>query len=340
MILSLLLGCNNGGEDPQKVFLKSVVSLGNDFLNIFTSFGDMISGLLGFNKDPKKSDVANYFNKLKETVQGTKDKLEKIVAEMRTSGNPNAEATDVAVKALIDSKLSKIIEGAKKASGAIGDDASDKIGNVAAGGTGGAGNGAKGDGVDNLIEGIKDIVDVVLKGKDKYNTGDDKKAADFSATRTATANNGEAGKLFVTDAGTASNVKNSAADAAKAVGAVTGADILQAMVKDDGSAKLAKNNDGNVGTEKPKDATIAGGIALRAMAKNGKFANANDADGVNSSIAASVQGTALSAVTKALDTLTIAIRKTIDEELKKVKEAMKINPETTPATVEAGHAAK
>ncbi|AHH13341.1 Variable outer membrane protein (plasmid) [Borrelia hermsii YBT] len=42
-----------------------------------------------------------------------------------------------------------------------------------------------------------------------------------------------------------------------------------------------------------------------------------------------VKGAAVSAVIKALDTLTIAIRKTIDAGLKTVKEAMKINANNT-----------
>ncbi|AHH13154.1 Variable outer membrane protein (plasmid) [Borrelia hermsii YBT] len=41
------------------------------------------------------------------------------------------------------------------------------------------------------------------------------------------------------------------------------------------------------------------------------------------------KGVAVSIVTQALDTLTIAIRKTIDAGLKKVKEAMKISPNDT-----------
>ncbi len=72
-----------------------------------------------------------------------------------------------------------------------------------------------------------------------------------------------------------SDHKKSAADAAKAVEAVSVADILKAMIKDSGDAvRLAKETTGNVATA-PKDGTIAGGIALRAMAKDGKFANVN-----------------------------------------------------------------
>ncbi|ATQ15520.2 variable large family protein (plasmid) [Borrelia miyamotoi] len=331
IIMTLFLGlvsCNSSAtvaeESPQSRFLKSVISLGNDFLNLFTSFGDMVGGVLGFNTNTKKSDVGSYFKKVHDTVEGIKTALEKIVSDMRSEGNPNAEATDTAVKKLVSETLSKIIEGAKTASEAIGD-ASDPIGNVAA--TNAAG--AAGTGIDSLVKGIKGIVEVVLK-EGNAEAGNDKKAEDGNTARTAAGGDGEAGKLFTAGAGAAGDANNSkkvAADAAKAVGAVTGADILKAMVKDNGdAAKLATSQ--NAGAA-PKDATIAGGIALRVMSKDGKFAGPSAA--ADDAVTA-VKGVAVSAVTKALDTLTIAIRNTIDLGLKEVKEAMKINVSDTPVT--------
>ncbi|UPA19153.1 variable large family protein [Borrelia puertoricensis] len=320
MTLFLLLSCGSGttnAEDPQSRFLKSVISLGNDFLNVFTSLSDMVGDVLGFNTTTRKSDVGNYFKKVHDTVLSTKTALEKIVADMKTENNPNAEATDTAVKALITNTLDKIIQGSKTASEAIGSD-DNPIANVADQNAGAAGD------VDGLIKGIKSIVDVVLK-EGKHDAGTDKKA-DGLTVRTANAGNGEAGKLFAANAGDDANAKKVAADAAKAVGAVTGADILQAIVKADKAAtKLAKGNDGNAGAD-PKDAEVAGGIALRAMAKDGKFAGptAESAD-----YATAAKGAAISAVNKALGTLTIAIRNTIDVGLKTVKDAMKINPDST-----------
>ncbi|AFI32015.1 Borrelia lipoprotein-containing protein (plasmid) [Borrelia crocidurae str. Achema] len=178
------------------------------------------------------------------------------------------------------------------------------------------------------MKGIKGIVEVVLKGVGKADAGDSNKASD-GAARTAVAGDGEAGKLFITANGAAGDdatkAKKVAIDAAKAVGGVRGADILQAMIKSEGVAiKFAKNNDGNAGSA-PKDAEVAGGIALRAMAKGGKFANG----AANADVSAAVKGAATSAVTKALDTLTIGIRRAIDLGLKSVKEAMKTNTGAT-----------
>ncbi|WP_041178830.1 variable large family protein [Borrelia parkeri] len=330
MTLFLLLSCGSGStktEDPQSRFLKSIISLSNDFLNVFTSFADMLGGVLGFNTNTKKSDVGNYFQTIHDTVQGTKNKLEKIVADMKSENNPNSEATDTAVKALITNTLDKIIQGAKTASEAIGSD-NNPIANVAAQTVVGAF--AEEASVKLLSEGVGTIVNVVLKNIGSVDAGTDKKAEDGSAR----GNNDGAAKLFGNTA-IAADSKKSGTDAAKAVGAVTGADILQAISKGDAgkAAKLAKNNAANAAdATNAKDAVVAGGIALRAMAKNGKFPGGEA--GGHDDYAAEIKGAAVSAVTKALDTLTIAIRNTINTGLKTVKDAMNINSTAAPATTD------
>ncbi|ACH94220.1 vlp protein, gamma subfamily (plasmid) [Borrelia duttonii Ly] len=264
LMMMIVMGCNSGGvvggEEGKNKFLQSLVNVSEEFLNVFTSFGEMVGSVLGLNVDSKKSDVGKYFKTVQSTVEGIKSGLNKIVAEMKEEKNPNAEATESAVKKLVSETLDKIIVGAKEASEAIGD-AGDPIGNIAANNAGGA----AGADVDKLVKGIKGIVDIVLKGVGNAEAGNDKKASDGSTARTANGGNDEAGKLFGNAAiGAADNAKKTAADAAKAVGAVTGADILQAIVKN------VSATDANA-----KDGTIAGAIALRAMAKNGKFANDN-----------------------------------------------------------------
>ncbi|WP_211228813.1 variable large family protein, partial [Borrelia coriaceae] len=319
-------------------FLSSLANLGNDFLNIFTSFGDSFGGVLGFNKDTKKSEVGDYFKKIQETIQGTKDKLNKIVADMKRENNPNVAATEAAVNKLVSEKLDKIINGAKAVSEAIGTTGETPLGDVASASS----RGNAGDKVDDIVKGLGEIIEVVLKddkGKTigNHEAGDDKKAEDNRSARSSNA--GEVGKLFDGTTGPSStDDKKAANDAAKAVGAVTGADILQAIsIGVSGkAAKLAVNNaaHGSLGVTSPKDAEVAGGIALRAMAKGGKFANGSN------SVDDAIKGAATSAVTKALNTLTVAIRKTIGTGLKTVKEAMEINPNDTPITSEVSDAIK
>ncbi|ACH94247.1 vlp protein, gamma subfamily (plasmid) [Borrelia duttonii Ly] len=318
VMMMVMMGCNSGGvggvEEGKNKYLQSLVNVSEEFLNVFTSFGEMVGSVLGLNVESKKSDVGNYFKKVQGTVEGVKTGLNKIVSDMKEEKNPNAAATETAVNKLVTETLDKIIEGAKTASGAIGD-ANDLIGNVAAGGAG-AGAGAKGDNVEKLVEGIKGIVEVVLKGVGKADAGDDKKASDGSSVRGANAC--DVRKLFGNTGNnngaidSAENAKKAGADAAKAVGGVTGADILRAIVTKDGdSVKLATNSaTSNTNVNSPKDGTVAGGIALRAMAKGGKFAN--EKDNANNDVVTAVKGAAVSAVSKALDTLTIAIREAMD----------------------------
>ncbi|AHH10104.1 Variable outer membrane protein, partial (plasmid) [Borrelia parkeri SLO] len=153
MTLFLLLSCGSGSakvEDPQSRFLKTVISLSNDFLNVFTSLSDMVGGVLGFNTNTKKSDVAVYFKRVQDTLQGTKDKLNKIVADMKSDNNPNSSTVETAVTNLVTTTLDKIIQGAKTASEAIGSD-NNPIANVADQNAGAAGTK-----VDELVSGIKD----------------------------------------------------------------------------------------------------------------------------------------------------------------------------------------
>ncbi|AHH11554.1 variable large family protein (plasmid) [Borrelia coriaceae] len=79
------------------------------------------------------------------------------------------------------------------------------------------------------------------------------------------------------------------------------------------------NNPANI----KQDAVIAGAIALRAMAKSGKFTGPSSSTGDYVIV---VKGAAVSAV----NTLTIAIRKTIDERLKIVKDTMKLSTNDAP----------
>ncbi|WP_038363523.1 variable large family protein, partial [Borrelia persica] len=126
VLMVLVMGCNSGllaekeGLENRNSFLETLVELGNDFIGVFTSFGDIVGSVLGLNVNSKKSDVGKYFNTVQETVQGTKDKLERIVADMKREGNPNAAGVESVVNKFVSETLDKIIGGAKTASEAIG----------------------------------------------------------------------------------------------------------------------------------------------------------------------------------------------------------------------------
>ncbi|AHH11928.1 Variable outer membrane protein, partial (plasmid) [Borrelia coriaceae ATCC 43381] len=130
------------------------------------------------------------------------------------------------------------------------------------------------------------------------------------------------------------------------IGAVTGADILKAIAisgnadsnnstiekaKNAASIAIAKVENSKTLNAVNKDAVIAAGIALRAMAKDGKFSAKNEDKAEHA-----VNGAVSSAVNKTLSTLIIAIRNTVDSGLKTISKALaavKQEDESTDATV-------
>ncbi|WP_025401623.1 variable large family protein [Borrelia crocidurae] len=316
MVVMMVMGCNSGGvKDAEKVFLSDIANLGKGFLDVFVSFGDMVTGTLGIKADTKKSDIGGYFSKIAETMKEVREKLGKILEE-----NGKYEKVKGKVEEFIG-KIGKIEEGAKEAGkGATGDIA---IGNAVKNEDAVA---SEQDSVKFLVKGIKEIVRLVLK--------------DGNAVADATKddNKKDIGKLFTatTDANRADNAVAQAV--AASIGAINGVDMLQAIAKSkespDSSATdgidaamdaagiaiaPAVNNKKEIKNEAKKDAVIAAGIALRAMTKGGKFSIKNDAD---DAVIKTVNGAAASVVNKVLNTLTIAIRNTVNEGLKGISEAL------------------
>ncbi|AHH05979.1 Variable outer membrane protein (plasmid) [Borrelia miyamotoi FR64b] len=115
MTLFLIIGCNNGGgEDPQKVFLTSIANLGKGFLDVFVTFGDMVTGAFGIKAETKKSEVGQYFADIEKIMTSVKNKLNTVMAE--NSSYPKVKEV---VNQFITGTLDKIAEGAKiTASGA------------------------------------------------------------------------------------------------------------------------------------------------------------------------------------------------------------------------------
>ncbi|UPA11377.1 variable large family protein (plasmid) [Borrelia parkeri] len=317
MTLFLLLGCGSGStktEDPKTTFLTSIANLGKGFLDVFTSLSDMITGAFGIKADTKKEDIGAYFTKIAETMTSVKKKLQEEVAN-----NGNYLKLKTVVNTFITNTLDKIAEGAKTAASGATTDA-------AIGGAPTAGQDASPAevaSVNALVKGIKTMVEVVLK-KDEGNSG---------ATKTAEEQQKSIGKLFGTNAADGTEAHGAAASAS--IGAVSGADILKAIASSaeagTGEIKVeTAKNAAEIAAAKAeaakeitiesakKDAVIAAGIALRAMAKGGKFAAKNNEE----KSAHAVNGAAASAVGKTLSTLIIAIRNTVDSGLKTISDAL------------------
>uniref|UniRef100_UPI0004640562 variable large family protein n=1 Tax=Borrelia hispanica TaxID=40835 RepID=UPI0004640562 len=276
---------------------------------------DMITGTLGIKADTKKSEIGKYFSDIEKSMQTTKAKLNEILEK-----NGQYEKVKTVVEQFISGTVDKIAEGAKEAAkGATGGDA---IGNAVKEGQDAVA--ADTTSVNLLVKGIRTIVGVVLK----ENEGDEK------ADKTIDSDKKKVGQLFAKKNDDRAQ-DTEAAKASASVGAVSGADILQAIAKSSEAVNVdeidkaknaaeiaiapAKDDKKEVAVESAKkDAVIAAGIALRAMAKDGKFASKQNEE----KSANAVNGAVSSSVNKVLSTLVIGIRNRVNEGLKEINKML------------------
>ncbi len=274
-------------EDPTSAFYQSVIKLGNGFLDVFTSFGGLVADAFGLKADPKKSEIKDFFTSIATKLEGTIDKLSKLPKENGNSENKSGKEGDLdntnndiakAINGTIET-LKKMIEAAKKIAGATDGGGEVKIGEVGAA----ANQGAAADqaSVNGIADGMKEIVDAGGKGALKAD----------GAAGAGGADNAGAGKLFGGTDGAGGADDNDIGKAAAAVNAVSGEQILKAIVdaaagggdKDGKAANAATNpiaaaigtNDAGAnfagGGMNNSNEKIAAAIVLRGMAKDGKF---------------------------------------------------------------------
>nr|WP_233191848.1 variable large family protein [Borreliella burgdorferi] len=245
-----------------------------------------------YKADPKKSDVKNYFDSIAKILKDTQAKLDALSKE-QGGGDGGTQVVEASKKASGWIKeMHKAVEDTAKAGA---DGGSESIANVADGGAGNAsGKGADKDSVTGIAKGMKAIVAAAEKA-----------GVEFKPAAAAAGDDGDnaAGKLFASGAnahaGANANDAQGAAEAAgKAVSAVSGDQILKAIVdaaettggkkadaaKDaveaaiggDGAANAEGAAFAGAGGMQNKNDQIAAAIVLRGLAKDGKFANAND----------------------------------------------------------------
>nr|ADJ40010.1 vls4 [synthetic construct] len=327
-------------DDPTNKFYQSVIQLGNGFLDVFTSFGGLVAEAFGFKSDPKKSDVKTYFTTVAAKLEKTKTDLNSLPKEKSdissTTGKPDSTgsvgtAVEGAIKGAAE-LLDKLVKAVKTAEGAS--SGTDAIGEVVA--NAGAAKVADKASVTGIAKGIKEIVEAA-GGSEKLKV----------AAATGESNKG-AGKLFG-KAGAGANAGDSeaASKAAGAVSAVSGEQILSAIVKaadaadQEGkkpgdatnpiAAAIGKGNEENGAEfkdEMKKDDQIAAAIALRGMAKDGKFAVKDG--GEKGKAEGAIKGAAESAVRKVLGAITGLIGDAVSSGLRKVGDSVKAASKETP----------
>nr|ADJ40013.1 vls7 [synthetic construct] len=325
-------------DDPTNKFYQSVIQLGNGFLDVFTSFGGLVAEAFGFKSDPKKSDVKTYFTTVAAKLEKTKTDLNSLPKEKSdissTTGKPDSTgsvgtAVEGAIKG-VSELLDKLVKAVKTAEGASSGTAA--IGEVVAD----AAKVADKASVTGIAKGIKEIVEAA---------GGSEKLKAVAAAKGE--NNKGAGKLFGKAGAAAHGDSEAASKAAGAVSAVSGEQILSAIVKaaaagaaeQDGekpaeaknpiAAAIGKGDgDADFGEDgMKKDDQIAAAIALRGMAKDGKFAVKNDEKG---KAEGAIKGAAESAVRKVLGAITGLIGDAVSSGLRKVGDSVKAASKETP----------
>ncbi|UPA15704.1 variable large family protein [Borrelia turicatae] len=304
-----------GGEQQGTGSLSEVISSARQlFLDAFVSFGNLLKGVLGLTVDTTKKEVGEQLGRLGEAVQVVKDKLEGLKGNEQFNLIKD-KADSVITKAI--GILKKIVEGASKIKDAT-VDAGDKVANAV---DAGSANPADKKSVTDLVEGINLIYEAAKAvGVESKGTAD-KKIADSK----------EVGKLF-NDTGNVGD-GNALKGANVALNAASGADILSAIeaVKDKsdvaGNIDQAKNaydiaiankNHGNATHVQTNASAIAAGLALRAMAKNGKLATA-----ANHAPKEGINAVLIGAVSKTVDEIVSTIRRTVDKCLKDIDDCIK-----------------
>ncbi|AHH11929.1 variable large family protein (plasmid) [Borrelia coriaceae] len=323
LFISLFLSCNNGIEELEKKkdSILFISNLKQGFLDIFTSFSDMVTSSFGITAETTKKDVGGQLGKIGDAVKSVKDKLEGIKGNEQYDLIKKAKA-DEAINNSINI-LEKIVEGANKIKDAT-DGASKKI--ASSNGDGESATPASEKSVQELVKGISEI----------YKAAKDAKIdLKGNANKTITESNTIA-KLFNTNSQVGSDVTGLKA-ANMAVNSASGADILAAIeAAKDGTSKkagaisaatnaydiaVATKDNANANASVSTNASVlAAGLALRAMAKDGALATVATyapTDGINAVL--------IEAVSKTLNEIISTIRRTLDKCLKDVSDCIKEN---------------
>ncbi|XDA25873.1 variable large family protein (plasmid) [Borreliella afzelii] len=247
-------------DDSVTKFYQSIVSLGNGFLDVFKSFGELVADTLGLKADPKKSEVKNYFSTMASKLEATKKGIDglKVKTPEGDSGKSIKSAVESAV-ALIE----KLIAAAKEVEAAATGTASEAVGTVVKAADDAGAGVADADSVKGIAKGIKAIVEAV--GGDAKLTAADAKE-----------DNKDAGKLFTGKKG--DNNGGDAKDASKAAGAVSavsGEQIIKAIV--DAAGKDGKDQVGAKASEAKENGNENAGKLFTGKSGADKGGEAKDA---------------------------------------------------------------
>ncbi|WP_051373894.1 variable large family protein [Borrelia hispanica] len=318
MVMMVVMGCNNGVLESEKIglekknsFLDSLVKIGEGFQEIFASFGNVIGDVLGFTVvkyTDNRSEVGKHFENVGKGLKSTKDKLDELSKQIVSASNADTKGVEAVIQGT-SAIITKLITSVTKLSGTVGN--TEIADGIAVAGSAPAEEAS----VKSFIEEVRSIIDIADKSDVKIEKGN----------AGAAVANGDGPKAVV------HNAQAGAGDTTKLAGEVAKADpwamidkIKNATTKNaapaanDNAGQLATATDANnANGTAATNADLAAAVALKAMIKGGKFNQpAQNEDGA-------LKAAAVSAVNKVLGILDIIIKKTVESNLDKIREAVK-----------------
>ncbi|WP_051480277.1 variable large family protein [Borrelia crocidurae] len=316
------MGCSSGGVSEGKVnleaknsFLESLVKIGEGFYEVFGVFGSAIGDVLGFHavkSTDNRSEVGKHFEKMEKGLKSTKDKLDGLIKDITSTSHADTKVVEAVIKSSSEvvTELMTLVAnlaGVTKANTIIGDTA-----------TAAAAVAADSNDVKAIVENVKKIIELANKSGVQIEKGSEGTAVAAGANTNAPA---------VLNANAAAGAGAGPKLADEVAKADPWAMIDKIKISKTKTAGNASDNDsaGELATANAADANGAGAksnadlaaaVALKAMTKTGKFsAVANEAG--------AVKAAATSAVNKVLGVLDVIIRKTVESNLDKIREAVK-----------------
>ncbi|AMR76130.1 Variable large protein B34 (plasmid) [Borrelia hermsii] len=306
--------------ESKNSFFDSLVKIGQGFQDIFGIFGNAIGDALRLSAvkfGGQKSKGGEHFEKMKKGLEGTKDKLNELSGEISEAKNANGSSIEVvkgAIKGAGD-VFDKLIDALTKLAGVAKEAGSIDISDTDNAAAAVAADKAS---VETIIAGVKAIIETAKESRVEIEDGKEGSPVEANAGGEAVAKSSAAasdnvGPKLVDEVAKADPwaMIDKINSAKAAVGVQLDANTNY------GAGELATGtpNQAN-GSKAAANADLAAAVALKAITKGGKFTNAANEAGA-------VKAAAASAVNKVLGILDAIIRKAVNLELGKIKEAVK-----------------
>ncbi|WP_024652876.1 variable large family protein [Borrelia persica] len=301
--------------------VSNIASVVVDVVNVVDGvLKDFVIGSSSIKSDDKRGKIKEYFRQVEKSLTDIKSKLDS--SSGNVASKPNVSGVNEVKKA--NEVIEKLITAIKKLIEAVGND------NVSIGEIGNSSTKASivsdQTSVKNIIDGVKEIVDLAKASGVSIQVGDagNKVEANTNTAALAALNGGQGG--VGVGAGSALAGEVSKADAGAMIDKIKAATVTSQNIsgKNENNAGelITGYTSDSKGAGAKSNADLAAAVALKAMSKNGRF-SVPSSEGTTSEYTQKIKEAASVAVNKVLNTLGSIISQTVKIEIEKINKAIK-----------------